>query len=123
MKLNKHKKNVFIIFFLVQPAKTFLLVAKTLPAPQNTDGMANPTPLRDDPIYKESIFGTHICVRENNKQMTVQPTTFGLMSTVDTVWQEITANYSNAHNEMLVEGLHYNATGLLWLKKFFFHSF
>jgi hypothetical protein len=90
-------------------------MAKTLPKPQNLAGMANPTPL-DDPMYKESIFGTDISVRENDMRTTVQPAVFGLIPTTEAVWQEIVASNSNTHKEMIVEGLRYYATGLLWLR-------
>lgn len=91
-------------------------LAKQLPPPRNTAGMLNPTPLRDDPIYKESIFGIDITVRENNMRTTVQPATFGLIPTVETVWQEMVADNSNIQKEMLIEGVRYYATGLLWLR-------
>lgn len=91
-------------------------LAKQLPPPRNTAGMLNPTPLRDDPIYKESIFGTDVAVRENNMRTTIQPAAFGLIPTVDAVWQEMVADNSNIQKEMLVEGLRYYSTALLWLR-------
>lgn len=36
--------------------------SKTLPPPSNTQIMNNPTPLRDDPIFREAVFAPEITI-------------------------------------------------------------
>lgn len=47
---------------------------------------------------------------------TVQPAAFGLIPTVDSLWQDLIVDNTNIHKEMIIEGVRYYATALYWLR-------
>lgn len=88
----------------------------TLPPPSNTAGKNNPTPTRDEAIYKEAVFGPEIVVRENNMRTTVQPNFIGLIPLVNDMWLEMRVDETQIDKQMTIEGIRYYATVLLWIR-------
>lgn len=87
-----------------------------LPGPSNKQTNPTPTPLRDEPMFKDSIFGEEISVRENNMRTTIQPNLAAMIPTVNETWIQLSVDNANIGKEMLVEGLRYYSVGLTWLR-------
>lgn len=96
--------------------KTGKELADQLPPPHSTRALQNPTPLREDPIFLESIFGQDADVMEENMNTTFFPNCCGLMPIVNNVWQTYLVENANVNKEMLVEGIRYYSAGLLWMR-------
>lgn len=87
-----------------------------LPGPSNRLANPTPTPLRDEPMFKDSIFGEEINVRENNMRTSIQPNLAAIIPTVNETWIQLSVDNPNIGKEMLVEGIRYYSVGLLWLR-------
>lgn len=96
--------------------KTGKELADQLPPPHSTRALQNPTPLREDPIYLDSIFGQDADVMEENMNTTFFPNCCGLMPIVNNVWQTYLIDNANLNKEMLAEGIRYYSAGLLWMR-------
>lgn len=90
--------------------------AKTLPGPQHSQGKTHPTPTKDEPIFKDAIFGSEIVVRENNMRITYTPSCAGIIPIVNDMWMEMRVDEQQIDKQMLVEGLRYYSTAILWLR-------
>lgn len=88
----------------------------TLPPPSNSAGKKNPTPTRDDTIFKDAIFGPEIIVRENNMRTKVQPNCAGLIPIVNDMWSQMRIDENQIDKQITVEALRYYATALLWMR-------
>lgn len=98
------------------PKKPAQPTSKTLPGPSNSAGMKNPTPTRDEPIWKESVFGPEIAVRETNSRTTFTPSCSALISVVNTMWSAMRYGEQQIDKQMLVEALRYYGVALMWLR-------
>lgn len=78
--------------------------------------MNNPTPLREDPIFREAVFAPEITIRENNMRTTFTPSCVGLVPIVNDMWMEYRVDDNQIDKNITVEGIRYYATGLLWCR-------
>lgn len=88
----------------------------TLPKPSNTEGTKNPTPPKDEPLYKDSIFGVDMCLQETNMRTKFKPAMFGLIPTATMTFQSMRADDANVDKQMLESAFRYYTTGLAWLR-------
>lgn len=96
--------------------KKFGPKSKTLPPPSNTHIMKNPTPLKDDPIFREAVFAPEITIRENNMRTVFTPSCVGLIPIVNDMWMEFRIDDNQIDRNITVEGIRYYATGLFWCR-------
>lgn len=91
-------------------------LADKLPLPHATRALKNPTPLREDPMFEQSIFGTEIKVSEHNARTKFNPSCASLIPITNEVWGELTVDQNQANKQMLVEGIRYYSTALMWTR-------
>lgn len=99
-----------------QPKKPAAPTASKLPGPSNTAGMKNPTPTRDEPIWKDSVFGPEISIRETNSRTTFTPSCASFIAVCNDTWSSMRINETQIDKQMLVEGYRYYWVAILWLR-------
>lgn len=91
-------------------------MSKTLPPPSHTLAMQNPTPLKNDLIFKDDIFAPEIVVRELNSRMNFDVNLAAIPELSDDIYREIKTDKTQIDKQMLPEALRYYSTGLTWIR-------
>lgn len=99
----------------VKPKQTGPM-SKTLPPPSNKAAMQNPTPYKNDPIFKDEIFSSEIIVRELNSRTPFEVNLAAATEISDDMYREIKTDTTQIDKQMLPEALRYYTTGLTWIR-------
>lgn len=91
-------------------------LSDTLPKPHATRALQNPTPMKEHPMFEDSIFGTEIKVSERNARTKLSPMCASIIPITNEMWDEIKVDQNQTDKQMLVEGLRYYSTGLMWTR-------
>ncbi len=82
-------------------------LASTIPGPSSLHIIENPTPNKNEPMYREAIFAPKIFMRKNNMRQTFSLSVIRTTNLSDQVWNEMTLDKTQIDKQMLVEGLRY----------------
>nr|UNI73913.1 MAG: hypothetical protein [brine shrimp partiti-like virus 3] len=86
-----------------------------LPPPEALHLNKNPV-VKNEPLWKDAIFGPDICVRENSPRTRVHPAATGFIPLVEDSYRYLVKADSRLQRELVPEAYRYYCVSLLWLR-------